>query len=323
MFWLLMLVFVIITPIILAKSMGYKIEKLDKIEDLFSFSETGGIYVHSNINNTSIYLNGEYVENNGLLIRNTLIQNLEPQEEYEIVIQKEGFHDWRKKLTVYPSLVNEVRVLMLPKEIPMTEIIDTAELLQMGFATSTVLIADSVSSTKPNSTPAPVINTVPKKPIDNIKNPSGDSADISDENSTSTKEEIPEYFAKFGIEDPSKLNNPIYFGEQVAWLENGNIRLIWTDDKKTAPYYYCLEWNNCRNEIVINWSDEIKQFDLLPGRDDVFVVLVKDGIFAVEIDDRSDRNIQPIYLGENLEFKKNIRGQIVVSDNGKFYQIDL
>lgn len=316
MFWGLFLVFLLITPFILAKSFGYK---LDRIDDILKITQTGGIYIHSNISNARIYIDDKYYENNGLLIRNTLIQKLLPDHQYEIVIQKDGFNDWRKKLNVYPSVVTEARVLMLPQEIQKTPLLDMDYLYDLGFdideellsAEKTKLIADiNLANEKALELAKQKATTVitDEKPIVETEDP---------------KIKIPDYFARFGVIDPLELKNLIYNNDQVGWIDNDNIIINWTDPKKTIPYYFCLEWNVCRESIIVDWGDEILAFDYLPGRDDVLIILVKEGLFAVEIDDRSERNIQPIYLGENIEFKKNNIGKIVVSDSGSFYQLEL
>ncbi|HMO78928.1 MAG TPA: hypothetical protein PJ997_01880 [Candidatus Paceibacterota bacterium] len=313
LFWGLFIVFLIITPFILAKSFGYK---LDKIDDIFKITQTGGIFIQSNINNARIYLNDKYYESNGLLIRNTLIQKLIPDEEYKIVIQKDGLHDWRKVLKVYPSVVTEARVLMLPINIPKREITDLQYLINIGFIEDVSLATTTDSLEKINSETAKLQQN--KKTILDKKE---EGLDISATSTEKTEKQIPEFFTRLGVSDPDSLKNLLYAGDQVAWIENGNVVVSLMDTRKTPPFYYCLEWNDCRNQIIVDWSDEILAFDFLSGRDDVLIVLVKEGLYAVEIDDRSERNIQPIYLGENIKFIKD-RGQIIVSDAGKYYRLE-
>ena len=61
----------------------------------------------------------------------------------------------------------------------------------------------------------------------------------------------------------------------------------------------------------------------MPGRNDVWIVLVQDGIYAVEVDSRSKRNIQPIYLGKDLDFRLDGSGNLIVKDKGSFIELDL
>jgi hypothetical protein len=76
--------------------------------------------------------------------------------------------------------------------------------------------------------------------------------------------------------------------------------LNWISKSEQVPYYYCNGEKEkiCNEKITLDWSNEILKFEYMPGRSDVWIVLVNDGIYAVEVDHRSDRNIQKIYLAK-------------------------
>lgn len=336
----LAIIFIIIAPILLANSFGWQ---LGKLGDVLMLVKTGGIYIASDVSGVEIYVNGEYFKNSGLFIRNTLVQDLDPKELHEIVVQKQGRNDWRKTLPVYESIVTEARVLMLPVEIETREIYPFFDDLNIGTTTATSTLKKNtqlpddvlVSGYVPTNTEyRELINlfsgeendvyaTTTSLISDEEKNKiqSEISEDLLDTASTSTKD-IPEYFEELGIENPDELNNLITLNNQVAWLQDGNIILNWID-KDNKPVYYCLEFNLCRDQIILDWAEEILKFDFLPGRNDVFVVLVSDGVYAVEVDDRSDRNIQTIYLGQNLDFEKDSNEIIFVKDGFVFHEIEI
>lgn len=367
--------FILIAPFVLLKSFGYKlsytksvtqgvVQGVEKVKGAFVWIKTGGIYLYSNINGTRIYVNDNFIESSGLILRNTLIQGLDPNETYDVVVKKDGLHDWRKKITVYPSAVTEARVLMLPTEIKTKIIYPYYDEQGVGTTTIDNYSTSTFSINDDNELPSLVIAEKKDKDYlelatefglinssnqdDSGKNDldlieSSELNNITDDEtkiSTSTVEKsIPEYFIDLGIEDPDELENLIYLADQVAWLENENIKLHWIKPDKVQNYYYCLELENCRTEINLDWNQDILKFDFLPGRDDVFVVMTIDGIYAVEVDDRSDRNIQPIYLleeassaesemlnesdeQEDLDFKI-IQNDVVVYDDGVFKVLDL
>ena len=108
----------------------------------------------------------------------------------------------------------------------------------------------------------------------------------------------------------------------------------WIDKIENIAFYYCnplsrslingdQEERICNEEIVLDWADDIKRFDYYPGRGDVWIVLTSGGIYAVEVDPRSGRNIQPIYEGLNLDFRLNNVGNLIVKDKGSFIEVDL
>ena len=47
-------------------------------------------------------------------------------------------------------------------------------------------------------------------------------------------------------------------------------------------------------------------------------MLTKHGIYAVELDNRSQRNIQPVIEEDNLDFRVLQNGTLVVFDGDKF-----
>lgn len=329
-------IFFILAPLILADSFGYQWEK---IEDVFTFVKKGGVYVASDYSGVEIYVNGEYFKDSGILIRNTLVQDLDPNETHEILAQKEDRHDWRKELPVYESIVTEAKVLMLPIEIENEEVYPFLNELGEGTttATSTLSKNDEISEEylidgyiPTNSEYRDLINLFSEEEnnvystttslIDEDLQTSLEDIDEVATTSTSTKD-IPEYFVDLGIEEPENLDNLITLSDQVAWIDNGNIILNWIDEDNKPAYYYCLELEECRRTITLDWGKDIQKFDFLPGRSDVFVVLVSDGIYAVEVDDRSQRNIQPIYLGQDLDFKID-RSRIIIKDRKIFNVID-
>lgn len=311
MFVTLIVVFIVLIPVILSKSLGYRINEL---WDISSWTKTGGIYLHSSVNNAKIYLDDEFIESNGVLIRNTFVQDLIPDRTYKIVVQKEGLYDWRKTLSVYPGIVTEANVLMLPEEIELSAVFPYEDALGVGTTTPPRLIS-GVTSTTTNPGYAELVDLFAAEDTDAVG--------TTDTETSTTTEDIPDYFVSLGIKSLDTLDNLIISGDQAAWLSNGNVLINWTDSVKVPPYYYCLTPNDCRNQLIVDWEEDIQKFNLLPGRDDVLIVLVNDGIYAVEIDDRSDRNIQPVYLGANLKFEINENDEVVVLDNGVFYELGL
>jgi hypothetical protein len=324
-----LLVFAFLVPAVLAASFGYKI---NSVGDLFTFVKTGGVYLHSDISNTSIYLEDEYIKDNGRLIRNTLIQELVPNKEYEVVIIKEGLHDWRKTLMVYPSLVTEASVLMLPTELDNREVYPFTDKEGNGTTTPPTTISINLANGKIIPTNAEYVALMDlfhdtdfyglQEEVDTVDTKEIVSVDIA---STTPEEvvEIEDHFVALGVENPEDLDNLRETKDQVAWIEGGDVLLHWIDEGNTPNYYYCLDLDNCRNKITLDWEDEILAFEFMPDRNEILIVLTNKGVYAVEVDDRSERNIQPIRLGESLELGRTSSNKIVVKEREVFYEFDL
>ncbi len=321
---ILILLFILITPVLVAYSLGYRVSD---IGDVFTLEKTGGIYVHSNISNTEVYLDGEFIKTNGVLLRNTLIQNLKPEMDHKVEVHKEGYQSWIKVLPVYSSLVTEGRVLMIPKEIPQREIYPFLDNQGEGTTTQPAKVIRVRNKVVPtNSEYKDLMALFEGKDIYATSTQTKVITNLNNNNATSTgttTKELPEYFVELGINDPDSLQNLIQNGEEISWLENGNILMNWVGKNVEIPYYYCLEPENCSQKIVLDWTDNIKKFDFLPGRNDVFLVLVDSGLYAVEADGRSARNIQVVYNKKIDDFLIGSNNKIFVRDGDRFFELTI
>lgn len=308
------IVFILVAPIIVLYSLGYKMD-----ED-FSFQKTGGIFIHSNIANSSVSIDGEFFKTNGIFIRNTLIQDLVPNKMYKIEVKKEGYQSWLKDVYVYPSIVSEGSVMMLPKQFEIREIFKFID--KDGFATSTPLVKTQIKPTNPEFISTSNLFASSTSKIQKTIATSTQSTSTISVQKQKTKMEL--FFETLNIADYEKLKNIIVNGEEVSWIQDGNINLYWTDEMISNPYYYCGgEERICLNKISLDWSDEIKKFDYFPGRNDFWLVMTNKGIYAVEVDGWTQRNIQTIYLGSDLDFLLTKNDVLIIKEGQKFFEINL
>lgn len=95
---------------------------------------------------------------------------------------------------------------------------------------------------------------------------------------------------------------------EVAILENHDRqRILWKPQKNEVwaewlkddplPYYFEDE-----KVLVIRSQFNIRNADFYPGRNDVLIIAVQNGVFAIEIDGRGGRILQPIYKGKEPIF---------------------
>lgn len=110
LFWSVVAIFIIATPIFLAYSFGY----------FFDFQElkwvgTGSAYLSSNPEGAEVFINGEKNDKKtpGLI-------KLRPGQ-YLISVQKEGHHSWQKILNISSHQVTEARNIFLPLKNPLIE----------------------------------------------------------------------------------------------------------------------------------------------------------------------------------------------------------
>ena len=312
---LLGILFICTAPIIVLYSLGYTFDESFKIQ------KTGGIFIHSDVANSSVFVDEEFFKTNGIFIRNTLIQDLVPNKKYLIEFKKEGYQSWIKEIYVYPSIVSEGSVLMLPNEFETREIFKYLD--TQGNATSTPPLKNQIKSNNPEFVTISTLFASSSKVV--VEKPMPVLASSTASSTTKQKSDIELFFEELEIKNYDKLKNLVIQGEEVSWLDVGNIKLYWMDDIASIPYYYCDGEENkvCVNKITLDWKDEIKKFDYLPGRDDVWLVLTAGGLYAVEVDGRSDRNIQTIYKGSNLDFRLTQTDRLIIKEGSRFFEINL
>lgn len=107
LFLIIVIIFIIITPVLLLYVQGYRFD----FEEL-SFFRTGGIYLRTNPKKAQIFINDKLSKKKAPI----LINGLFPRN-FNIKIEKEGFHPWEKRLKVESGLVTEAKnITLIPKK---------------------------------------------------------------------------------------------------------------------------------------------------------------------------------------------------------------
>lgn len=130
---------------------------------------------------------------------------------------------------------------------------------------------------------------------------------------------------------------------------DGEVYALWLGRESDIPYYFCVNYQAasstvsqygehvyegvatvlatmpitetqnlsgrvCRDQIRIDRKGkEVKMFDFFPGSTDLVVMLLDDGLYVTEIDDRAWQNVQLLYPGNNID-ARIAGGRIYVKD---------
>jgi hypothetical protein len=367
LFILSVLMFAVGVPLLIGYSLGYR------FDTSFAVAKTGGIFIHADVGNTYVYLDGELIERNGAFLKNTLIQNLVPNKWYLIELHRDGYHDWRKLLPVGAHIVTEGRALMLPTERVWTQVLPTPkdtvatsttatttepatttqeneeekrdeeegvryldptlfEEIVAQFATpdyGEFYVEENIATTteKLSASRTPTQRTTPKVP--------------TAQSATHTEAYpyiFPDWIAATFIDEYATTTTHTTFRERnglLTWQKNGNIYARWLKEEEMPPFYFCIHGMHdnaeeevvsvaCAEELSIDWKDAITHYTFYPDRDDVLLVQVPTGVYAVELDNRSERNIQPVYEGDVAQFRLTERSTLLIeTSNGEFLQTEL
>ncbi|MEX0930677.1 MAG: hypothetical protein WDZ68_00100 [Candidatus Paceibacterota bacterium] len=143
----------------------------------------------------------------------------------------------------------------------------------------------------------------------------------------------------------------------VLYEDDGEVYARWIGSDRSVPYYYCITFTNpdrttleygehvyesiveqfgnthnlsgvdtdptrvCRDTIRVDRDGQnVTWFDFLPNSTHHVLMLLEDGLYVVEIDDRAWQNVQLLYQGEDLEVRVD-GGQIYVFDGEYYFEV--
>lgn len=90
----------------------------------------------------------------------------------------------------------------------------------------------------------------------------------------------------------------------------------------TPPQYFCSA--SCESEKdVAALSADVRGLAFLPGRNNVLLMAVQDGIFAIELDTRGMQNFQVLYRGIRPTFAVSPEGLVYIREENTIFKVFL
>lgn len=112
-------------------------------------------------------------------------------------------------------------------------------------------------------------------------------------------------------------------GSTAVWIEDALVMASWKGDESRRPYYYCL-FSACSESIKsFDPITEIRDIAFYKDRNDVLLVAIQNGVFALEIDPNNTQNFQPLYEGTSPEFRIEEDKNVYIMDNGVLMLINI
>jgi len=72
---------------------------------------------------------------------------------------------------------------------------------------------------------------------------------------------------------------------------------------------------------TIEIKSQIKAIDFYKNREDVILMALAEGVYALGIDYKTEQNLQPIYKGKNPLFVKKDDNSIYILDNNNLMEV--
>lgn len=90
----------------------------------------------------------------------------------------------------------------------------------------------------------------------------------------------------------------------------------------TPPQYFCEA--SCETEkSIVTLAAEVRGLAFLPGRSDVLLMAVQDGVFAIELDTRGIQNFQVLYRGIKPAFAVSPEGLVYIKEGDSVFKVFL
>ncbi len=242
-----------------------------RIDPALHIYKTGGLFVSSPVSGAKIYINNKEKKQTNMLQSGLFLQSLKPGE-YSVLIAKDNYWPWMKTLQVEEQMVTEARAILIPKN-PKGE----------------VIMYENYSSAEKSK-----YKEILEK-LKRTRQPIGSAAW-----KTATAEEKETRYSKLSINGKEKLWwNP---RENKLWVE-------WLGSEDSLPYFFRDDSSAETKILILDSKFPIVNAEFYPGRKDVVIVAAQNGIYALEIDGKGGRMLQPIYKGKEPTF--------AISENGK------
>jgi len=331
LFWLSVVIFLIIAPPIVLYTTGWRLTSDLKIKRI------GGLFIAVPESGSEVFLNGKFVKGTNFLRSGIFMQNLTPGP-YSVMVSKEGFWPWTKKLPVVENAVAEAKALMTPQNINGEIMLKGKfESIYSSNQNSPILLEEKKGDsyaltfyipdeneflTPANSSSKKILSANPK--LKTIYWRDGE-ADVFFENKTIALTFDPVKRSVSAKNSPLKLDetasvlphqiNMDYRQRANIWHDEKNVWVEWLSD--ALPHYL-----SSKKENIFQTKNSIRNAAFFPKKSDIAVVAVENGVFVLELDGRGTRNFQPIYKGKNPLFTV-LNNKIYVLDQGVLAKMDL
>jgi hypothetical protein len=348
-FWFLLVVFVVAMPVFLFYAMGYRIDFANNR----SIITVGGLYIGASATDVLMYVDEKPVTDMRIFQRAAYIQNVDAGM-HRVHVQKAGLTTWVKELPVYPHIVTEAEAFNLPV-VPQVRYIP-AWLTDGGLP---VLIEPKGKEPR-FLTVASTTNTIVATTSAATRTYTANSEHAYIETLfASSTEPTTRRAVDISITTPHTqvATTTKRLRDAMLFEEEGDVYVRWTGSNRNIPYYYCVFYTTpatttaeygehvyeallkefgttldfsdptvmntriCRSEIRIDRKAQtVRWFDFVPGDMHHVLMLLDDGLYVVEADDRAWQNVELLYPGKNLEALVD-GGRIYVKDGDSYLEV--
>ncbi len=350
-FWLSLLLFVVAVPISVFYATGYRFDFSDKFDSvkrvggLYVRSEVGGTEIFVNdkpVVDMRVFQNAAYIQNLDAGQHRVHVQGSEVQTWVkELPVYA---HLVTEVTTFTMPSVSQIRVV--------TPWLVASTRFSVVFDDATSTLSDTVITNRlhfssTTATTTFVANTEYTYVQSLFASSTEQKKQLVLQKKTATAKK-PTFDVATSTASLPKATTTKTLNDTKLSERSGEVYAEFLGSDDNVPYYYCLQYQGeietgqrygqhvydslvlqfgtsttmaskegervCRSSIRIDRSGQaVKWFDFYPENSDLILMLLTDGLYVVEVDDRGWQNSQKLYGGKNLE---------VIVDGGRIFVKD-
>lgn len=291
--------FIVAIPLVIFLAMGYRITG-SPFNHTLRIVSTGGISLIDVPEKADVFINYRKVNAFSIFRKSFFVQNLLPGE-YFIAIAQDDKWSWAKHVTVEERKVTYGYPFLLAKEPHFTIVGEHAQDSIVTYIRNSELVSNA-TSTQLN----PEFERATKLFSAQVRYDDVGDALISRQVDTNTNGAVMAFRR----------------GNVMIWREGGALFARWMGRAEETPDYFCSR-TRCSDTVQVYGGSgqfPVKQFAFLPGKENVLLVMLPDGLYALEIDRRPDQNLQPVYLSRTISFR-TAADTLYVREGSTFFRI--
>lgn len=352
-FILLLLAFLLSMPIFMFYASGYR---YDFFSGSPSITATGGLYVSAEALESTIFIDESEVTNARIFRNASYIQGLTPGL-HRVHVQSPERHTWVKNLSVYPHIVTEADAFnlpLIPQVRPITEYQTGRGEAVFFVATTSLVVLPNASSTIPFILSTSTATTTLRRDqeftlVKELFTVQASTTAALQKNEQSFS------FATATPNGVTEIATTTVLRNNLALVQEGEDIVVYAlGTGRQIPHYFCttqvelegglkseavgelapdeilfedtlVELSNntrdCRTKISIDRKGQkVTDFTFLPKSENLVLLGLEDGVYLVEIDDRSWQNAQLLYPGTALRMMV-YSGGIFIKDGSTYLEV--
>ena len=127
-----LLVFILITPLAVLYSQGYRVD-LNPPEGWIKISQAGGLFLKITPRQTDVYVDDKLIKRTDFFFGSVLIENLLPKK-HKITVKKQDYHGWEKTFEIKEKEVVEAKnIILFPEQINVNLLSDKTEKIWLSL----------------------------------------------------------------------------------------------------------------------------------------------------------------------------------------------